>query len=44
MLVGIQGSGKSEISRQLEHKGYIVASNDRYRRDLTWPLVVALHK
>ena len=29
MLVGIQGSGKSQISRQLEQQGYIVASNDR---------------
>jgi hypothetical protein len=29
MLVGIQGSGKSQISSQLEKKGYIVASNDR---------------
>ena len=30
MLVGIQGSGKSEIAKQLEQKGYFVASNDRY--------------
>ncbi len=29
MLVGIQGSGKSQISSQLEQQGYIVASNDR---------------
>ena len=27
--MGIQGSGKSEISRQLEKEGYVVASNDR---------------
>jgi dephospho-CoA kinase len=31
MLVGIQGSGKSEIAKQLERKGYFVASNDRYQ-------------
>merc|ERR1719383_360966 len=29
LLVGIQGSGKSHITRKLESRGYIVASNDR---------------
>ncbi len=31
MLVGIQGSGKSQISSQLEQQGYVVASNDRFQ-------------
>ena len=29
LLVGIQGSGKSHISLELEKAGYVVASNDR---------------